>query len=73
MQILEGKTNLRCHHNISDQNGEMKYRGQNGNFQPEEDISAKIAQCLGRIFDKVILLMKFLQTNPQVKSLNANH
>ena len=41
-------------------------------FKTQEDAFAKNAQGLSKIHHEVILLMKFLQTKPQVKNLNNN-
>ena len=45
----------------------------NKKFQFGEDTFAKKAQSIGKIFHEVILLMKFLQTKPQVKNMNINY
>ena len=44
----------------------MKHR----NFQTQEDPSSKNAQGVSKIYHEVLLLMKFLQTKPQVKIIN---
>ena len=38
-----------------------------------EDLFARNAQRIGKLFYKVFLLMKFLQTKPQVKNTNNNY
>ena len=43
------------------------------NFQTQEDTFAKNAQGLGKICHEVLLLMKYLQTKPQVKNVNINY
>ena len=43
------------------------------NFQTQEDTFAKIAQGLGKICHEVLLLMKYLETKPQVKNVNINY
>ena len=45
----------------------------NKNFQTEEDAFAKNAQGISKIYHEVLLLMKFLQTKPQVKNMNINY
>ena len=40
------------------------------NFQTQEDPFSKDAQGASRIYHDVLLLMKFLQTKPQVKNMN---
>ena len=42
----------------------------NTNFQTQEDPLSKNAQDIIRIYHEVFLLMKFLQTKPQVKNMN---
>ena len=42
-------------------------------FKTQEDPFAKNAQGLSKFQHEVILLMKFLQTKPQVKNMNINY
>ena len=44
----------------------------NKNFQTQEDPFAKNAKSISRIYHEVLLVMKFLQTKPQVKNMNIN-
>ena len=69
LQSLKGKTKLKFYKNISDYHIEMKKR----NFQTQEDPFAKNAQSISKIYHEVLLLMKFLQTKPQVKNMNINY
>ena len=70
LQSLKGKTKLNFFKNISDYFIEMKNR----NFQiHHEDPFSKNAQGVSRIYHEVLLLMKFLQTKPQVKKMNINY
>ena len=48
----------------------MNIRRQCGTFQIEEDLFSKNVQGFGKIYHEVLLLMKSLQTKPQVKSMN---
>ena len=48
----------------------MSIRRQSGNFQFEEDPFSKSVQGIGKIYQEVLLLMKFLQTKPNVKGMN---
>ena len=43
------------------------------NFQTQEDPYSRNAQGISRIYYEVLLLMKFLQTKPQVKNMNINY
>ena len=43
------------------------------NFQFAEDPFAKNAQGISKIHHEILLLMKFLQTKPQVESMNNNY
>ena len=45
----------------------------NKNFQTQEDPFSKNAQGISKIYHEVLLLMKFLQTKPQVKNMNINY
>ena len=70
LQSLKGKTKVKFYKNISDYYIEMKHR----NFQTHhEDPFSKNAQGISRIYHGVFLLLKFLQTKPQVKNMNINY
>ena len=43
------------------------------NFKFEEDSFTKNVEGFGKIYDEEILLMKFLQTKPQVKNMDINY
>ena len=66
LQQLKGKTKLKFHTNIK------KYYD-NMNIRMDEDPFAKNAQGISEIYHEVLLLMKFLQTKPQVKNMNNNY
>ena len=68
LQELEGKK-LKFYKDISNFCTEMKNRI----FQTQEDAFAKNAQGLSKIYLEVFLLMKILQTKPQVKIMNINY
>ena len=42
----------------------------NKDFQTQQDLFAKNAQGISKIYQEVLLLMKFLQTKPQIKNMN---
>ena len=69
LQQLKGKAKLKFYKNISKYYDEMN----NKNFRFEEDPFARNAQAVGKIYHEVLLLMKFLQTKPQVKNMNINY
>ena len=70
LQSLKGKTKLKIYKNISKYYIEMKNR----NFQTNnQDPFSKNAQGISRVYHEVLLLMKFLQTKPQVKNMNINY
>ena len=70
LQSLKGKSKLKFYKNISNYYNEMK----NKNFQTHhEDTFSKNAQGISRIYLEVLLLMKFLQTKPQIKNMNINY
>ena len=70
LQNLKGKTKLNIYKNISNYYIEMK----NKNFQTNnQDPFSKNAQGISKICHEVLLLMKFLQTKPQVKNMNINY
>ena len=69
LQSLKGKTKLKFYKNISNYYKEMKNR----NFQSQEDPFSKNAQDISKIYHEVLLLLKFLQTKPQIKNMNSNY
>ena len=44
----------------------------NKNFQTQQDPFAKNALGISKIYHEVLLLMKFLQTKPQIKNMKIN-
>ena len=70
LQSLKGKTKLKFYKNISKYYTEMKNR----NFQTQDqDPFSRNARGISKIYHEVLLLMKFLQTKPQVKNMNINY
>ena len=67
LQSLKGKTKLKFYKNISNYYIEMKNKNSQTNNQ---DPFAKNAQGINKIYHEVLLLMKFLQTKPQIKNMN---
>ena len=45
----------------------------NAKFQTQEDPLARNAQGISKIYHEVLLIMKFLQTKPQVKNMKINY
>ena len=69
LQELKGKTKLKFYKNVSNYYNEMKDK----NFQTHhEDPFAKNSKGISKIYHEVFLLMKFLQTKPQIKNMNIN-
>ena len=70
LQQLKGKTKLKFYKNISNYYIEMKNR----NFQTNnQDPFSRNSQGINKIYHEVLLLMKFLQTKPQVKNMKINY
>ena len=69
LQQLEGKTKLKFCKKINKYYNEMK----NNNFQTQEDTFARNARGISKNYHEVLLLLKFLQTKPQVKNMNINY
>ena len=44
----------------------------NGNFQTQQESFGKNVQGISKIYHEVLLLMKILQTKPQVQNMNIN-
>ena len=70
---LKGKTEIKFYKIISYYYDEMNIRRQSGTFQFEEDPFSKNVQGIGKYYHEVLVLIKFLQTKPQVKNLNINY
>ena len=68
LQQLKGKTKSKFYKNISNYYTEMRNR----NFQTQEDPFSKNAQGISKTYHEVLLVMKLLQTKPQVKNMNIN-
>ena len=66
LKSLKTKTKLKIYKNISNFNDEMNIRI----FEFEEELFSKNAQDISKNYPEVKLLMKFLQTKPQVKNMN---
>ena len=70
LQELKVKTELNFYKNISKYYTEMK----NKNFQTQDqDPFAKNAQGISKVYHEILLLMKFLQTKPEIKNKNINY
>ena len=69
LQSLKGKIKLKFDKNIGNYYIEMK----NKNSQTQEDPFSKNSQGISKSYHEVLLLMKFLQTKPQVKNMNINY
>ena len=69
LQELKGKTQLKIYKNINNYYTEMK----NKNFQTQRNPFSRNAQAISKIYHEVLLLMKFLQTKPQVENININY
>ena len=68
LQELKGKTKLKFYKKISNYYNEMK----NKNFQTQQDHFAKNAKGISKIYHEVLLLIKFLQTKPDIKNMSIN-
>ena len=65
IQELKGKTKIKFYENSSNYYDNM-------NIRFDEDRFAKNAQGFNKIYHELLLLMKFLQTKPQVRNMNFN-
>ena len=69
LQSLKRKTKLKFYKIISNFYNELKHK----NFQTQDDTFPKNAQGISKNYHDVILLMKLLQTKPQVKCKNIKY
>ena len=65
LQSLKGKTKLMFYKLTSKFYDKM-------NIRMDEYTFARNAQDISKIFQEVLVLMKFLQTKPEVKNMNIN-
>ena len=68
LQCLKGKK-LKFYKKLSNYFDEIRYK----TFKFEEDPFSKNDQVISKIHHEVLLLIKFLQTKPQVKNMNINY
>ena len=73
LQQVKGKTKIKFRQIVNGFYDEMNIRRQNGTFQFEEDTFAKNAEVNSETYHEVFLLMKFLQTKLQIKSLKIKY
>ena len=70
LESLKGKSKLKIYQNISKYYTEKK----NKNFQTNnQDPFSRNARGINKIYHDVLLLMKFLQTKPQIKNMNIKY
>ena len=69
LQSVKRKTKLKFYKKINNYYTEMK----NKNFQTQRDPCSRNAQGISKIYHELLLLMKYLQTKPQVKNMNINY
>ena len=72
LQELKGKSNWKFYQNISDYYDQRDYMRSN-TFPFEEDPFAVKDGGISETYQEALFLMKFLQTKPQVKSMNVNY
>ena len=65
-QQFEGKTKIKFYRNKSNCYDKM-------NIRFDEDLFAKNVQGISKIYHEVLLLIKLLQTKPQVKNMKPNY
>ena len=69
LQNWKGKAKSKSYQNMNNFYDEMNFR----NFQFELDPSSENAKGISIIYHAVLLLMKFLQTKPQIRRMNINY
>ena len=70
LQSLKGKTKLKFYKHVSNYYNERK----NKNFETNhEDPFSRNAQGSSKIYHEVLLLMKFLHTDSEVKNMNIKY
>ena len=71
-QNLKVKTTLKNYPILSIFYNQKMYRRQSGTFQSEEDLFSKNEERITKLYLQVMLLLKVLLTEPQVKRNNFN-
>ena len=71
-QNLKVKTTPKNYPNLSIFYNEKMYRRQSGTFQSEKDLFSKNEERITKLYLQVMLLMKVLLTEPQVKRDSFN-
>ena len=66
LQQLKGKTKLKFYKNTSNCYDNM-------NKRMDEDTFSKNAESISKIYHEVLLILKFLQTRPQIKNINTKY
>ena len=61
---------MKIYQTIGNYYDEMGYRRRNNTFQFEEDQFSRNVEGLSKIYHELLLLNRFLQTKPQVMSMN---
>ena len=73
LQQFKCNTKLKFYKNINNYYDDINFTRRSGNFQFEEDHVSIYFQGIGRLYHEVLLLMKLLQTKPQVRNMNINY
>ena len=75
LQSLKGKTKSKTYQNISNYYDEKYYRRKNITFQFEENVFllVEMQKILAEIHKELLILMKFVHTKPQNKSMKINY
>ena len=73
LQGLKIGTKLKLYQNINNYFDEMDIRRQSNTFQFEEDPFSKNSEGISKIYHEVLLLLKFLQTEPHFKNVNITY
>ena len=73
LQSFDGKTKLKFYQNANYHYDEIKYQRHNGSSQFDENPSKTIAEGFEKNFNGLSLLIKFLQTKPQVEGMKINY
>ena len=73
LKTLKGKSKLKVFKNLSYHHDEKNIIRQSGTFHFEEDLFSKNVQGNEKNYHEKILILKLLQSKPQVKSMNIDY
>ena len=73
LQSLKRKTKLKFYPTVINYSDRMGCKRRSKSYDIKENPLSKIAESIRKIYQELLLLMKLLQTKPQVQSFNIEY